>query len=341
MIVLGIETSADSSSISLVDENGLLAEMVVGYSRRHIETVTPGIEALLRVVNIDISSIDGIAVDVGPGLFTGLRVGVATAKSLCYALGIKAVALGSLEVLAEGVLRAVHPGYLEAQRIGSLDQGVAHSGERGKEEERQAGVPARQRTMTGSRHKVMATDCDAKSEGRQARDVYSPSPLHDWPLHDWIVVPVVDVKRGQLFWNTYVVDGTSGIVHLVAAGDPRLSSPRELVDSLIAATQSDGAQTKIFIAGSGVLDYSEEFIPLQAYGVTLGAPMLATPSAGVVASLGLKRFMMGQYEDYDKLIPQYAREPDAVVNWKRRDTGRPDIQPDIQPDTQMTTQVVS
>lgn len=288
MLVLGIETSTDNGGISLVDESGLLAELSVGYSRRHIETVTPGIEALLQVVGMDISAIDGVAVDVGPGLFTGLRVGVATAKSLCYALGIKAVALGSLDVLAEGVLRAVHVRY----------------------------------------------------------------------LHDWVVAPVVDVKRGELFWNTYVIDGalpdgavvpvdgtsaghssTTGSIHLVATGTPRLSSPRELAGSLVATARSDELQKKIFMVGSGVLNYPEELLPLQARGVKLGGPMLAMPSAGVLASLGLERLMMGQYGDYGELTPQYAREPDAVVNWKRRDTGRPKAQAAAQDTVQDNTLV--
>ncbi len=324
MIILGIETSADSSSVSLVDENGLLAEMVVGHSRRHIETVTPGIEALLRVVNIDISNIDGIAVDVGPGLFTGLRVGVATAKSLCYALGIKAVALSSLEVLAGGVLRAVHPGCLHDWIVvpvvdvkrgelfwntyvvdGSLPYGSAVSGN---------GVPSVAALVNGgggtevSGTEVSGTEVgDAEVSGTEMGDAEVSSAEVGGAIADSV---------GSIVGNS------SDVVHLVATGPPRLSSPRKLVDFLVAATQLDGLQKKIFIAGSGVLNYSEEFMPFQAHGVVLSTPLLATPSAGVVASLGLERFMIGQYKDYDELIPQYAREPDAVVNWKRIDTAR-------------------
>ncbi len=270
MLTLGIETSTDNSSVSLVDPSGVLAEVTVGHSRRHIETVTPGVEALLDIAGMNISAIDGVAVDVGPGLFTGLRVGVATAKSLCYALDIKPVALGSLDILAEGVLRAVHVRY----------------------------------------------------------------------LHDWIVAPVVDVKRGELFWNTYVVDmalpdktavsgdgvdlgETKGGAHLVATGTPRLSSVDDLIGFFVTGAQSGELQKNIFMVGSGVSNYSEDLLPLQACGVRLGGPTLAMPSAGVLASLGLEKLMMGQYDDCDRLVPQYAREPDAVVNWKTRDPGRP------------------
>ncbi len=107
MIVLGIETSTDCSGVALADEKGTLAELIIGRARRHVETVVPGIETLLHMTGMDMSAIGAVAVDTGPGLFTGLRVGVATAKSLCFALGIKAVAVGSLEVLAYAVPQAV------------------------------------------------------------------------------------------------------------------------------------------------------------------------------------------------------------------------------------------
>ncbi|MHB8262830.1 MAG: tRNA (adenosine(37)-N6)-threonylcarbamoyltransferase complex dimerization subunit type 1 TsaB [Acidimicrobiales bacterium] len=117
MIVLGIETSTDCSGVSLADEKGTLAELIIGRARRHVETVVPGIETLLRMAGMDMSAIEAVAVDTGPGLFTGLRVGVATAKSLCFALGIKAVAIGSLEVLAYAVSQAIGSGPVDGWTI--------------------------------------------------------------------------------------------------------------------------------------------------------------------------------------------------------------------------------
>jgi tRNA threonylcarbamoyladenosine biosynthesis protein TsaB len=117
VIVLGIETSTDSAGVSLADDNGVLAEINISRTRRYVETIVPAIETLLRIACMDISVMDAVAVDTGPGLYTGLRVGVATAKSLCFALGIKAVAVGSLELLAHAVSRTIGTGYMDGWTI--------------------------------------------------------------------------------------------------------------------------------------------------------------------------------------------------------------------------------
>ena len=68
--------------------------------RRHVETLVPAIEFMCRQATIDLSEISAIAVDVGPGLFSGLRVGVAAAKALSQALRIPTIGISSLDLLA-------------------------------------------------------------------------------------------------------------------------------------------------------------------------------------------------------------------------------------------------
>jgi len=102
VIVVGIETSTPQTSVAIGSERGILAQASVA-GRARQESVTPALDQLLRWSGIERSQVGGIAVGLGPGLFTGLRVGVQTAKSLALALGVPIVGLGSLDVLAYGV----------------------------------------------------------------------------------------------------------------------------------------------------------------------------------------------------------------------------------------------
>lgn len=100
MIVLGIETATERVGVAIGDHEGVRAQIEVTRGRRHAETVTPAIEIVCREADVDLGEVSVIAVDIGPGLFTGLRVGLATGKSLAQALGVPMVGITSLEILA-------------------------------------------------------------------------------------------------------------------------------------------------------------------------------------------------------------------------------------------------
>ena len=102
MIVVGIETSTPQTSLALGTENGPLGQIAVAGKARQ-EAVTPALEKLLEWTGVDRAKIGGVAVGLGPGLFTGLRVGVASAKTLAQVLGAPIVGFSSLDVLAYGV----------------------------------------------------------------------------------------------------------------------------------------------------------------------------------------------------------------------------------------------
>jgi len=106
VLVLAIESAADAAAVALADETGTVAQSMVSRGRRHAETITPSVKWCCDSAGVELNHIDAIVVDIGPGLFTGLRVGVGTAKALAYALGRPVVAVTSLEVLA----RAAAPG---------------------------------------------------------------------------------------------------------------------------------------------------------------------------------------------------------------------------------------
>ena len=102
MIVVGIDTSTPQTSIAIGGDGGVLARASIA-GRARQESVTPALEQLLAWADLDIDRIGGIAVGIGPGLFTGLRVGVETAKTLAQVLGVPIVGISSLDALAYAV----------------------------------------------------------------------------------------------------------------------------------------------------------------------------------------------------------------------------------------------
>ncbi len=103
MIVLGVETATPQAGCALGGAEGVLASFHVARGRRHAEVLVPAIEFTCRQAGVRLKEVSVVAVDVGPGLFTGLRVGVATAKAMAQGLRVPMVGLSSLDLLAFAV----------------------------------------------------------------------------------------------------------------------------------------------------------------------------------------------------------------------------------------------
>lgn len=102
MIVVGIDTSTAQVSVAIGTEREVLGRIQVA-GRARQEVVTPALRRLLDWTGVDLGHVGGFAVGVGPGLFTGLRVGVETAKTLAQVVKAPIVGLVSLDVLAYAV----------------------------------------------------------------------------------------------------------------------------------------------------------------------------------------------------------------------------------------------
>jgi tRNA threonylcarbamoyladenosine biosynthesis protein TsaB len=100
MLILGIETATQQVGVAIGGHEGVIATFEVARGRRHAEILTPSIEFVCRQADIELSEISCIAVDIGPGLFTGMRVGLATAKALAQALRVPMIGISSLDLLA-------------------------------------------------------------------------------------------------------------------------------------------------------------------------------------------------------------------------------------------------
>ncbi|MCD8125183.1 MAG: tRNA (adenosine(37)-N6)-threonylcarbamoyltransferase complex dimerization subunit type 1 TsaB, partial [Lachnospiraceae bacterium] len=82
MKIVGIESSSLVASVAVLEDETLIAEYTVNYKKTHSQTLLPMLDEILTMTEQDLASVDGIAVSEGPGSFTGLRIGSATAKGL-------------------------------------------------------------------------------------------------------------------------------------------------------------------------------------------------------------------------------------------------------------------
>ncbi|MDE3206824.1 MAG: tRNA (adenosine(37)-N6)-threonylcarbamoyltransferase complex dimerization subunit type 1 TsaB [Acidobacteriota bacterium] len=113
MRVLAIDTATSQVSVAVAVDGEVVGQVALRAGRRHGETLAPAIKALVALSGVELSSIGRIAVDVGPGLFTGLRVGLATAKALGAALDVPVATCTSLDLLA-------HPLRWEGRPVASV-----------------------------------------------------------------------------------------------------------------------------------------------------------------------------------------------------------------------------
>ncbi|MGB9791460.1 MAG: tRNA (adenosine(37)-N6)-threonylcarbamoyltransferase complex dimerization subunit type 1 TsaB [Thermacetogeniaceae bacterium] len=100
MRVLGIETSTQVVSVAICEEQRLLGEVSFNAKQEHMQRLIPMIDSILRGCGMEIADVDAFAVSVGPGSFTSLRVGLATAKAFAHALFKPLVGVPTLDALA-------------------------------------------------------------------------------------------------------------------------------------------------------------------------------------------------------------------------------------------------
>ncbi|MEX1000024.1 MAG: tRNA (adenosine(37)-N6)-threonylcarbamoyltransferase complex dimerization subunit type 1 TsaB [Thermodesulfobacteriota bacterium] len=100
MKILAIETSTYAGSIAVVGDDTILGEYYFNIGPVHTEKLIPSIDWLLSELGMAKSDLSGVAVSLGPGSFTSLRVGISTAKGICYSLGIPLIGVSSLKALA-------------------------------------------------------------------------------------------------------------------------------------------------------------------------------------------------------------------------------------------------
>ncbi len=231
MLILGIDTATEQVSVAIGGHEGVIASFELVRGRRHAEVLVPAVSFVCRQADIELSELGVIAVDVGPGLFTGMRVGLATGKALAQALRIPMIGISSLDLLA---------------------------------------FP--------SRHT------------------------------DRVVVPVIDARKGEVFWAMY--RQVPGGIQQVAP--PSVGPTEELVADLLARSQD------VLCVGDGAVRYREAI--LEGYRCEIGGDV--HPSAGALVQLAHARALREDWVNPREIEAVYLRAPDAQINWNTREARR-------------------
>lgn len=100
MITLGIDTANQTLAIGVIEDDTVLGQIQINKQKNHSVSLMPAIDQLFSALGLAPTAIDRIAVSDGPGSYTGLRIGVTTAKTLAYTLGKELVGISSLQAIA-------------------------------------------------------------------------------------------------------------------------------------------------------------------------------------------------------------------------------------------------
>lgn len=125
MKALAIDTSTFSMGVAVVDGDKVLAEVITNIKKNHSIRLMPAIEQVMKEVNISPQELERIIVAQGPGSYTGVRIGVTTAKTLAWTLGVPLVGVSTLEVIAQnGKLANIYVSPIIDARRGQVFTGL-------------------------------------------------------------------------------------------------------------------------------------------------------------------------------------------------------------------------
>ena len=108
MKILGIDTSTSCGGVGLVDDQGVIADYLLNLPVTHSERLLAAIGLVLGQSGCNLADLNGIAVSLGPGSFTGLRIGVSVVKGLAFATGLPVVGVPTLDILAAQIASTSH-----------------------------------------------------------------------------------------------------------------------------------------------------------------------------------------------------------------------------------------
>ncbi len=313
-VVLAIESATDAAGVALADGSGVLAEIRVGRGRRHAETIAPGVETVCRLAGIALRDVDAVVVDVGPGLFTGLRVGIATAKGIAFGLGLPMVPVTSLDVLAAAVAAgrpATGSGRTVVAVVDARRGEVFWARYRIDRDSIRPSAPGGDAGAVGGDAGVLGGDAGAV--GGDARMSGAPGSAGIGGFGD-----VTGTGRDESSGIAGTWSGAGGLAVPVRLSEPRASAPDVLATELTALA---GIETDPpLVVGDGALRYAAA---LAGTGAVAVHAVLARPMVDVLAAVGVWRAGAGLVEDPAGVDALYVREADVRINWERRRPQRP------------------
>ncbi len=283
MLVLGIESASDQCGCALVAGAGLLAEARLALPRRHAEALAPQMRFVCEQAGVALGDIDAVAVDHGPGLFTGLRAGLATAKATAAALGIGLVPVGSLEALAHAAAAVAQPGETV---LSVLD---ARRGEVFWAWYRVTSTPPSALPASSPAGPPASSPAGPPASSPAGPPASSPAGPPSAPVAGPPSAP-----------------GPAPVSRLVQLSAPQVGPPADLVPAL--TSHGDRPSGRTVVVGDGALRYADL---LEAGNVLIAGPELRFPSPAAVALLGRARALTGGTVAPEQVDPLYLRSPDA------------------------------
>mgnify|MGYP006300565465 CR=1 FL=1 len=116
MLILAIDTSTDNLGLALMESGQLRGEYNLSLKRQHSEKLLPLMEEMFDIIGVQAKDLDGVAVSIGPGSFTGLRIGITTAKMLGKIFSIPVKGISTLEIMAASIEAEYILALLDARR---------------------------------------------------------------------------------------------------------------------------------------------------------------------------------------------------------------------------------
>lgn len=104
MKILAVDTSATAASVAVAEENKLIGEFSINTALTHSQTLMPMVDELLKNTGLSVNDIDAVAVNAGPGSFTGVRIGVAAVKGIAFPKNLPCVSVSTLKSMAYNML---------------------------------------------------------------------------------------------------------------------------------------------------------------------------------------------------------------------------------------------
>ena len=306
VLLLAFDTATPAVTVALRGDEGVLAEHTEIDARRHGELLAPGIEKVLADAGCSRTDLTGIAVGVGPGPFTGLRVGLVTARALGDALDIPVYGVCTLDILAAAVTANLFTSAGTADMLAS-DGDAAVAAAAADAGAYAIAAAARDRLVIGTNaHLREAADQSPADVGAEAVSAGAGAGAQRGEAGDLSVAAAsgdvvaaaggrfavaTDARRREVYWAIYDLTGRRET-------DPSVDRPADIAERLAG----------LAVAGQGPGLYPEQF----PYALSP-----ALPSAAVLAEL-TARWLREAPEALLPPVPLYLRRPDAVEPGARK-----------------------
>jgi len=291
MRVVGIDTSSATASAALIEDGRLLAERrhpgssagqaagLTGLKSNHAEILLPLIESVIVEAQITLAEVSGLAVAIGPGSFTGLRIGLSTVKGLAYGWRIPVVGVSTL--LAQAA-RVGDPSTRAPAVAGGHSLGIPPEN----------GGPV-------------------LSKRSESKGVESGGSGLDRGLHfDGVICALLDARKNEVYVALFR-KRRQGLTRLT---EDLLAPAGSVIDQVRGAT---GDMPCLFI-GDGARRYEKLLLDALGGKARLCAEDSVSSCAAAVARLGMERLRRSEADDLGKLVPVYLRPSEAEARRSNR-----------------------